>query len=92
VGIVTCLAGSAQSGKRGVAIVIGVCFTAAGCATSTPALPSSDTPAAVYDFLTGENGRADLEKISSYAWEDHGSAELALATRAGRLAPDGAGN
>jgi hypothetical protein len=48
--------------------VIAVSFTAAGCATSTPALPSSDTPAAAHGFLTGENGRADLEKISSYAW------------------------
>jgi hypothetical protein len=72
--------------------VIAVSFTAAGCATSTPALPASDTPAAAHGFLTGENGRADLEKISSYAWEDHGSAAAALATRAGRLAPDGAGN
>jgi hypothetical protein len=77
VAIATCLAGSVQSSKRRVAIVIAVCFTAAGCATSTPALPSSDTPAAVHGFVTGENGRADLEKVSSYAWDDHGSAAAA---------------
>ena len=74
------MARSARPSKRRVAIVIAVCFTAAGCATSTPALPSSDTPAAVHDFVTGENGRADLEKISSYAWEDHGSAAAAYFT------------
>jgi hypothetical protein len=77
VAIATCLAGSVQSSKRRVAIVIAVCFTAAGCATSTPALPSRDTPAAVHGFVTGENGRADLEKVSSYAWDDHGSAAAA---------------
>jgi hypothetical protein len=65
---------SAQSRKRRLAIVIAATFTAAGCAMSTPALPPSDTPLAVHDFVTGENGRADLEQISSYAWEDHGSA------------------
>ena len=47
---------------------------------STPSLPPSNTPSAVRDFVTGENGRADLEKISSYAWEDHGSAAAAYFT------------
>ena len=74
------MARSARPSKRRVAIVIAACFTAAGCATSTPLLPSSNTPAAVRDFVTGENGRADLEKISSHAWEDHGSAAAAYFT------------
>ena len=74
------MARSARPSKRRVAIVIAACFTAAGCATSTPSLPSSNTPAAVRDFVTGENGRADLEKISSHAWEDHGSAAAAYFT------------
>jgi hypothetical protein len=72
--------------------VIAVCFTAPGRATSTPALPSSDTPAAVHDFLTGENGRADLEKDQLVRLGGSRVRRGRPPTRAGRLAPDGAGN
>jgi hypothetical protein len=46
----------------------------------------------VHDFLTGENGRADLEKDQLVRLGGSRVRRGRPPTRAGRLAPDGAGN
>ncbi|MCT7661769.1 hypothetical protein [Mycobacterium deserti] len=87
--------------RRTLSLIAALAAVSTACSAPEPALPSTQDPDEVHEFLTGPEATANLESISSYKWPDEGakpasyfewiagdatSADPAVASRAGESA------